>query len=284
MPVSFRGLLETNACKVRHLRAAIATQKTASFLAYVASILMIILFTLFLWLLHIFLIIAVYIFLLRRLLTIAVPSSRRTSFLWLLLNLGWATSLLLDDFLIRGFLSRCWLWLILIILTFEVLFVIWLGSTWVCRHGCLHLLWSCLLLFWLGGLSYGLSIELLLLFDMVVNLSLEELCIYSLKNSDWHSQRQYIIIDSLLEHILSPGGPEWLTRPVLEQLKLDDPNILILHLLIRTAITCNLLWRLFILALLTLLLILTHLLLLVLLRLRLVVLVSQVVRVREALV
>jgi hypothetical protein len=167
----------------------------------VASVLMIILFTLFLWLLHIFLIIAVYIFFLRRLLTISVPSSWRTSFLWLLLNLGRATSLLLDDFLMRGFLSRCWLWLILFILTFEVLFVIWLGSTWVCWHSCLHLLWSCLLLFWLGSLSDGLSVELLLLLDLVVDLSLEKLCIYSLKNSDWHSQRQYIIIDSLLEDI-----------------------------------------------------------------------------------
>lgn len=288
IPVSFRWLLEANACQVCHLRTAITTQQAACFIALIASILMFVLLTLFLWLLHIFLIIAVSVFdLLRRLLTIGVSSSGSTNFLLLLLNLRRATSLLLNNLFMWRFLSWCRLWIILIILAFEVLLVIGLSSTRVSRQGCLCLLGSCLLLFLLSGLSDGLSVELLLLFDLVVNLSLKELCIYPLKNSDWHSQRQDIVIHSFLEHILAPRRPEWLTRPILEQLKFDDSHILILHFLVRIIAALILLWRLFILALLTLLLILTHFLLYILLRLLLVVLVvlvSQVVRVREALV
>jgi hypothetical protein len=75
MPVTFGWLLEADACEMCDLSAPVTAQKTASFLANVASVLMIIFFTLFLRLLHIFFVIAPSIFLLRRLLTISISST-----------------------------------------------------------------------------------------------------------------------------------------------------------------------------------------------------------------
>ena len=188
MPVTFRWLLEANACEVRDLSAAVAAQQTASLAANVAPVLMLIFPTLFLWrLLNIFLVVALLVVLLIvwRLLSLASSSSLSASgvlmWLLLLLRLRW-TATLFNNLLTRRLFNRRWLWiLIFLIIAFEVLSIsLLLSSSRACRGSRLRL---CLGSSWFDLFSYAgcLSVSyLLLLLGLIVELPLKEFSIDSL--------------------------------------------------------------------------------------------------------
>ena len=133
VPVALRGLFQANACKMCHLSAAITTQEAAGFLANMTPVLMFILLALFLRLVDIFLVVAIFVFLFRRYLTSSIPSSGcATLRLLLLLSLRRATSLLFHNFFMRRFFLWCWFRLYLIVIALEILFVVRLCATRVC--------------------------------------------------------------------------------------------------------------------------------------------------------